>query len=192
MGRTYSEVLLDNVGWSGQSASQAVFNTVIFKDAHLDKTRLRSVQVCDVRFAGGDIALGDWIGATFRRAEFLKTRLSGFNASEGSFRDVVFRDCQLSYAVFQFTKFERCRFEDCDLVDSTFQGATLTEVTFRHCNLASAQFSDARLTGLDLRGSHLPGLQMAMDQLREVTIDPSQAAVIASLTQVKIRPVDEE
>lgn len=187
----FSELLVENVDWSDQAASSADFNFSLLRQARLTKTRLKSAQFRDLRFIGCDVSVGDWIGASIRRVEFLTTRMTGLNLSETTIKDVVFRDCPLSYAVFQFAKLERCRFEDCDLVDVTFQGASFSDVTFRNCNLTSAQFSDARLNQVDLRGSRLDGLQMALDQLREVTIDPGQTDVIASLTRVTVLPLEE-
>lgn len=185
----YLEIACHDVDWQGVSVPGVVFDTATFERVLLARTKLRDARLRDVTIARSDLSNADWTGTSFHRVEISSTRLTGFNGTEGHFRDVLFQKCVVTHAVFHSSTFDRCRFEGCDLTDATFEGANLKGASFCNCKLINARFIGAKLDAVDLRGSDIHGIQVDVGRLHGVTIDVLQTATIAELTGVRIRPV---
>ena len=188
----YDDSALIDVDWQERCVGRVRFDTALFRNANLSRSRMRDVALTDVRIAGCDLSNADWTGASFRRVEVVSSRLTGFVGAEGSFEDTLFRDCRADYAVFQLSKGVRCHFEKCSLVEATFEAATLNHVVFRDCDLTNARLIEAQLDSVDLCGSRIDGLGILVKDLKGVCIDLLQAPAIAALTGVIIIDRDQE
>jgi len=186
----YLEVLCHDNIWCDEIVSGVRFDTAVFARANLARTKMRGIVFRDVAISNSDISNSDWTGASFQYVEVSSTRLTGFNGSEGHYKDVVFQRCTAKYAVFHSSKFDKCRFEQCDLSESTFESATLKGVAFRNCDLSNVRLNGMLLTDVDLRGSRIAGIQIDLRSLKEMTIDPTQTTEIAAMTGVRIRILD--
>ena len=182
----YLEFTCHDVDWTEASVSGVVFDAVEFQRASLARTKMRNTKLRDVSVVRSDFSNADWTGASFRCVEISSTRLTGFNGTEGQYRDVLFRKCAVSHAVFHSSTFDRCRFEQCDLTEATFEGAVLKGVSFRDCKMINTRLIGGQLAAVDLRGSDIHGIQVQVERLQGVTIDVLQTAVIAELTGVNI------
>ena len=135
-----------------------------------------------------NLSNANWVGIEMHRVELLSARMIGFNGAEGRFLHTLFHHCRADYAVYQSSKFERCRFENCSLIDATFESATLKNVVFRDCDLTNARFIGARIEDVNVRGSRIDGLAVE-GSLKGLTIDVTQSPVIAALTGVTIADI---
>lgn len=187
----YMEVICNDVNWEEAAIAGVTFDSAVFQKAKLARSIMRDTTLRDVSIAKSDLSNADWIGTSWQAVGVFSTRLTGFNGSEGGFRDVTCRGCTAKFALLHSAKCERCVFEKCDLSDATFENASLKSVTFRDCNLTNVRFLWSTLEAVDLRGSNIQGLQIDVQNLRSVTIDPMQTTAIATLTGVTIEGLEE-
>lgn len=136
-------------------------------------SRLRSLQLVDVRAERLAAANGTWAGATLRRVELRASRLTGLDLGEARLEDVTLSGCKLDYANLRNSAIENVSFEDCVLRGADFQGARLRAVRFSGCQLLETDFSRAELDAVDLRGSELE-LAGSVLGLRGAIVDSPQ------------------
>ncbi|MBD2677850.1 MULTISPECIES: pentapeptide repeat-containing protein [Nostoc] len=171
---------------------------VDFKYAYFDNvktinTYFNKLSLQDVRITKSDFANTEWEEGSLNRVEFFDCRLLGFKIIKSRLRNVIFKGCQGQFAQFNFSKFERVIFENCILENSTFLEASLTNVKFINCQMNNIILADAKFKDTDFRGSNLEGLQIHINQLQGVTLDPFQAAyILQRYANVIVKPVDEE
>jgi len=187
----YTQLSLSNSRLAGQSASAIRVEQSVFKQVNWSQTSLSAPRLADVRFDGCDLAGADWQSARLARVEFVDCRLLGFKLQQPELRDVLWKTCNMEYAVCWSGSVKSARFEQCVLRAASFEGTDLSGVVFRNCDLSGADFRGATLGGADLRGSTLAGLQVGLAELRGAIIDPSQTASVAGLLGVIVQWPDE-
>jgi uncharacterized protein YjbI with pentapeptide repeats len=74
------------------------------------------------------------------------------------FRDVLFSGCRADLSSFRFGRFKNVVFRDCNLTEANFQGADLTGARFERSKLVGAQFSNAKMQGTRLSDCDLWGV----------------------------------
>lgn len=181
-------VVLDRVDFSEQKAAHVTFNGVLCKQGRWIESRLQGVRCTDMRFDGCNLANATWERLTAQRVEFLTSQLVGFTALEAHLQHMRFQGCNAQFAGFRFATFKTVRFEQCDLQHADFQRADLSGVVFHKCNLSYAQLSGATLKGTDFRGSTIDEMRVGLQELPGAIVDPFQAAYIAGLLGVVIKP----
>jgi uncharacterized protein YjbI with pentapeptide repeats len=147
-------------------------------DVDFGASKLRSLDLVDVRAERLAAANGDWGGATLRRVELRACRLTGLDLAEARLEDVVLSDCKLDYANLRNSVIENVSFEDCVLRAADFQGARLRAVRFSGCQLIETDFSRAAFEAVDLRGSEL-ALAGSVLGLRGAIVDSPQLVELA-------------
>ena len=147
---------------------------------------MKAVSLRDVRVVGCDFSNLTVHRFTLVRVEFVECRLAGLRASAADWQDVLVRDCDLRYAVFEEGKFRRCEFERANCEDSGFPRADFTGCAFRSSSLSQADFRGAKLGATDLRGSTVDGMIVGIEDLRGAIVDPVQAAAFARLMGLQI------
>ncbi len=185
----YTQLALSLDDFTEQEAQHISFDQLLLQNVILSKTRFKKVQVLDCRMLACDLANAEWSEATLSRVELLGCHLTGFQSGEGLFQDVLFKECRCSFAQFALTKFKCVRFEDCDLSEANFFEADLSGVTFLNCDLRQADFAKAKLVGADLRGSKIDGMRVGPNELKEATIDPTQAVAFVRGMGIKVDTV---
>lgn len=142
------------------------------------ETRLRSVELFDVRFDQADLSNAEWQQVTARRLEVRRCRATGFKVGLVSAQDVVFEDCRLDYALIQVTKAAG----SVVFVGSSLRSARLvgdlSGAVFIGCDLDGAEFEATKASDCDLRGCDLAGAHGILS-LRGAIIDSTQAASAA-------------
>ena len=187
----YTQISLTNGRLAGQAASAIRVEQSVFKQVNWSQTSLASPRLADIRFDGCDLAGADWQSARLARVEFLDCRLLGFKLQQPELRDVLWKSCNMEYAVCWTGSMKSARFEKCNLRAASFEGTDLSGAVFRGCDLSGTDFRGATLAGADLRGSTLAGLQVGLAELRGAIIDPSQTASLAGLLGVIVQWPDE-
>lgn len=196
-----AELLLDDVGevsrsrvaglrLGGQSAASLVVEQSIFQRAQLGDTTLKGSHWSDVRFEHCDLVNADWEKAALQRAEFVSSRLGGMRLAHARIEHVIFRGCQLDFAVFWSARLRNVRFEDCRLLEASFEGVDMEGVVFRSCDLSRASMTGARLAGTDLRGCTISDMTIGLAELRGAILEPQQTLDLARLLEITIRPLD--
>jgi uncharacterized protein YjbI with pentapeptide repeats len=169
------QLLLANVDVSVQDARDLLLEQVHWQRGRLVGARLVAAHLRDVRFSQCDLSQAVLDKAALQRVEFLNCRLTGLQANDGRFQDLLLRDCHAQYASFAGGVFKGVRFERCILRDASFLEADLTGALFLDCDLANADLLGARLGGADLRGSTIDGLRVGLKEIQGVKVDLLQA-----------------
>ena len=170
------QLALTNVDVSAQDARDVVFEHVLWQRGRLRGARLVAAHLRDVRFSHCDLSQAVLDKAVLQRTEFLDCRLTGLQANDGRFQDLLLRDCHGQYASFAGGVFKGVRFERCILRDASFLEADLTGALFLDCDLTNADMLGAKLAGADLRGSTIEGLRLGLKEIQGVKVDLLQAA----------------
>ncbi len=188
----FEQLLFSHHDLSQQRGQHVSFDQVLLQQVQLNATTLQKSSVLDSRFKVCDLANAEWPEANLTRVELLDCHLTGFQAAEARFQDMLFKDCQAHFASFALAIFKSVRFEDCDLSEANFYQADLTGVIFTRCNLSSADFSSAKLVGADLRGCKIDGIRIGPRELQGATIDMTQAVSFVRGLGIKVEPLSEE
>ncbi|MDZ8106612.1 MAG: pentapeptide repeat-containing protein [Nostoc sp. DedQUE12a] len=188
---SYKNVSLSNCQLEGSRGVD--FQSAYFDNVKTINTYFNKLSLQDVRITKSDFANTEWEQGLLNRVEFFDCRLLGFKIIKSRLRNVIFKGCQGQFAQFNFSKFELVIFDNCILEDSTFLEASLTNVKFINCQMHNIILADAKFKDTDFRGSNLEGLQININQLQGVTLDPFQAAyILQRYANVIVKPVDEE
>jgi uncharacterized protein YjbI with pentapeptide repeats len=166
-------VRLSSSALNGADAGSGRFERAHLRDVDLEDSKLRALELVDVRGERFSAANGDWGGAALRRVAFQKSRMTGLNLGEARIEEARFEGCKLDYANFRHCVIEHVSFEDCVLANADFQGARIYAARFSGCQLTAADFTKAELAHVDLRGSEL-ALAGSVLGLRGATIDSLQ------------------
>jgi uncharacterized protein YjbI with pentapeptide repeats len=113
--------------------------------------------------------------------------MTGFVATEGVLNKVLYKNCQLKFSLFRFTKLERILFYDCLLNESDFYSAGLKQVDFYKCDLNKSEMSKTEHFKTDLRTSNISGLNISPESLKGVTISRTQVFDLAWLLGANIK-----
>ncbi|HJT56285.1 MAG TPA: pentapeptide repeat-containing protein [Ktedonobacteraceae bacterium] len=182
----YAQLLLENESFANQEAQHIGFDQVLFQNVRLNNTRLKKMQLLDSRLTACDLANAEWPEASLQRLELLDCHLTGFRAIEAQLQDILFQECSASFVWFRFAVLKSVCFKHCNLSGADFQGATLTNVTFVDCDLSEADLSGARAINIDLRGSKIDGMRAGVQELKEATLDPTQALAFVRGLGIKV------
>lgn len=159
---------------------------VMLAHANLHKSTSR-----DLITESCDFSAARCTSASFQRTAIKAARMTGFDCSESSLKDVAFINCKLNLANFRFTKMKTVQFKDCILTDTDFVGARLTDVQFESCLLERTVFANCRLQNVDLRSSQLIDIK-GWQFLKGACIDSVQlmAAALYLANELGIKVVD--
>jgi uncharacterized protein YjbI with pentapeptide repeats len=141
----------------------------------------------DVRFAGCDFANIAVKRMELVRAEFIDCRLTGLSATAFEWKDVLIRNCDVSYAQLPGGSFQNCESDGCNWHEADLQNADLSGSVFRSCNLERTDFHGAKLQNTDFRTSEVEEMRIGMNDLRGAIVDPAQAMVFARVLGLQIR-----
>lgn len=143
---------------AGVQATNVSFDECELYKPLLSQAKLEKLQLRDVRIAGGDCTAVNASDGGSLRVTFDDVRMTGFDASRSTYKEVCFKNCKIDMANFRFSKLKNIRFEDCNLTDCDFQSAQLTSVVFRNCILQKVLLSNAVCKQVDMRTSQINNL----------------------------------
>lgn len=173
-------VRLESSVLDGASAGSGRFEQALLQEVSFEASKLRGLELVDVRGERVSAANGDWGGASLRRVVFEEARLTGLDLSEARIEEAHFKSCKLDYANFRHSAIEFATFEDCVLANADFQAARIYATRFVSCQLAAADFTKADLAHVDLRGSQLALTGSALG-LRGAIVDSLQLIELSPL-----------
>lgn len=109
------------------------------------------------------VADADWSnersrGASWKRVELRRCRLTGVELAESVLTDVTFAECRLDLAGLRLSRLERVVFRDCRLSECELYEARLEDVLFERCELRGASLDGVRIERVELRGCDLSGV----------------------------------
>lgn len=96
-------------------------------------------------------------GASWKRVELRRCRLTGVELAESVLTDVTFTECRLDLAGLRLARLERVVFRDCRLSECELYEAKLEDVLFERCELRGATLDGVRVERVELRGCDLAG-----------------------------------
>ncbi|WP_248963016.1 pentapeptide repeat-containing protein [Sphaerisporangium perillae] len=132
---------------SFRDTDAAEFEGCRFIETGFSGTRMRRGGFSDVDLQRCDLSNMVATSSTMHRTWVSAGRLTGMTWSECAFRDVLVEDCRVNLAGFRFSTFKNTVFRDCDMREVNFQNADLRGVRFERCDLTGAQFSGAQMAG---------------------------------------------
>ena len=115
------------------------------------------------------------------RSEFEGSRFQGVQMVESVWLDVVVVRSKCSMANFRFSSFKNVIFKDCDLRDCDFIGSKLNFVVFKNCDLSGSDFSQSQLKKVSFKGSIITDIHIDKESFAQVTVDSGQAIYLASV-----------
>ena len=188
----YTQLHLTRTDLSEQRIRHLSFDQIFFEHVDMSKTHLEHIYILDSRLKACDLANAEWVKADFARVELLDCHLTGFQANEAHFQDMLFKDCMGHFAQCALATFEAVRFEGCDLSEANFFEADLSGALFINCDLSNADFSGAKLAGADLRGSKIDGIRIGPRELQGATLDPTQALAFVRGLGIGVKSPEEK
>lgn len=179
----HNDEIFEDVRIVGLEAIGLQATNVSFDECELNKpllsgARLEKLQLRDVRVIGGDCTATNVSDGGSLRVSFNDVRMTGFDASRSTYKEVSFKNCKIDMANFRFAKLKNVRFEDCNLTDCDFQSAELINVVFRNCTLQKVLLSNALCKQVDMRTSSIDNL-IGWKSAAGVTIDSVQLMHVA-------------
>ncbi len=131
----------------------------------LETERAAGLDLLDVVLHDCGLSNVDGRGGSIRRVEIERSRLVGFNLSEGKARDLRVTDSSLELASFALAGLQNVVFERVNLAEASFMETRMQGVQFIDCTLTGADFRGARLTRCVIRGSSLEDV-LGVESLR--------------------------
>jgi uncharacterized protein YjbI with pentapeptide repeats len=144
---TFRRIGFVDIDLSGQSGRSVEFEQCRFVHATLARVTLERADFADCRIETSDWANLRATASSLIRVECTGVRLTGLAWTDGTLRDVTFRECRMDLAGFRFTSCKDVAFIDCNLTGVDFTNADLRGTTFTGCDLTRADFAHADATG---------------------------------------------
>lgn len=149
----------------------------------------------------------DFTRTTLSQVRFEHCDLSGVRFDDAGLHQVSFYDCRglgayfigalwdevtVSDSVFDYANFIRAEWRQCQLSGS-FRDAALGELTVKKsvvddCDFTRSDWSRAKIGGLDFTKAVIEGAVFSLDGLGGVIVSREQAAELARLLGLQIRP----
>lgn len=180
---------LKNADLCGEELARLSFSRCILEGCRFQNADLTRVSFTDCLLKSCDFSGAKLWEGYFSRCRLQSCRALGANFAESRLFNVMFSGCQLRYACFERTRWDRVQAEDTCLVECMVTQAALKQLSFAGADLSGACFSGTPLKGLDLRGCTVTNLSCSEDnrELRGAVVDLLQAAELARLLGVVIR-----
>lgn len=153
------EVELRSLSLAGVAARGVSLEESVLVELDASAARLEALRLLDCAAERCDFANALAPRASFVRASFRGSRMTGVQLTESTLRDVSFHDCRIDLASFARARLQRVSFEDCLLSHSDFLDCELDSVRFVRCELIQADFRGARLARCELRRCKLAQLR---------------------------------
>lgn len=150
---------------------------VYFERAQLQEAKMPKIAANDLVVNKCDFSAARFSDGSINRAEFLHTRLTGWDISNGVLKDVLFSECKIDMANFRYAKLKNIKFVDCQLQNADFINSNLINVQFQNCDLSAAVFAQCTIKNVDFRTSNLD--IVGWQYLKGATIDSAQLMAAA-------------
>lgn len=154
----YLSMQYESLDLSGGRAEDVEFERCRFRETSFSATILRRANLTDVEFIGCDLANLRLSDSRIFSAFVDRSRMTGTAMTDCGFRDVLFSGCRADLSSFRFARFKNVVFRNCNLTEANFQGADLTGARFEGCKLVGSQFSNAKMQGARLSDCDLWGV----------------------------------
>ena len=154
------------------------FESVYLEGFRVPAARIARLSARATRWNDTEVSNADLSNSVWHDSRITRSRLTGVNLGEATFRDVTLDNCKADLANFRYAKLRYVTFTECVLRSADFGGARLAHVRFKDCDLTGALFSQARFEETDMRGSQLAGIA-GLGELRGVTITSDQLTEIS-------------
>ncbi len=158
-------------------------------------------------FSGCRLTGCDFSRTTLSHVRFEQCDLSGVHFDDAGLHHVQLVDCRglglhafgalwddvaIQGGVYDYVNLHRSQWKQCTL-SASFRDAALTALTVRKCRVDGSDFTradwtGAHIAGLDFSGAAIEGARFSQDGLRDVVVSREQAAELARLLGLIIRP----
>jgi len=155
------------------SLTECLLSKVDFTQVNV---RRFDVPDCDFRacnFTASKFPEGSW-----HRVSIDGARCSGLQITNGTLKNVDFKNCKLEMVNFRFSHLENVAFENCVIDDVDFYDAKLKNVEFVNCTINKITFASARMMNVDISESTVDGIN-GIGSLRGVTMSYDQLMQLA-------------
>jgi uncharacterized protein YjbI with pentapeptide repeats len=179
---------LDGCDLSKQKAERVAFDAVRVEGGTMAESRLSKLRWTDVACARTDLSTVVWEEAKLTTVEFRDCRMTGAILPDAELDGVRFVGCHMAYASFSGAKFRQVSFSSCRLDESIFTGAKLMGTSFFDCELGGVDLEGATLKDVDVSTSRLSQVKVGVKDLRGLIVSREQAAALAALLGLVVRP----
>ncbi|AET69858.1 putative low-complexity protein [Desulfosporosinus orientis DSM 765] len=184
---SFTRGIISNGLCKDQNADHVSFNKVLFKNVKFDNVSFKCLDLVDVRFENCDLSNVNFSESVIHKAEMINCKMVGMNMSDSALRNVLFDECDGSYALFRFLDCKQVNFNNCSLCSADFYKAKFSKVAFHNSNLQQTGMSGACLKGIDLSSCKIDGLGVAIDDLDGCIVSPEQVISFSKLLGLIIK-----
>jgi fluoroquinolone resistance protein len=158
-----------------------------FRDGNLSEVRLRDARLEEVTFVGCDLTRMDPTDARLHGVHLTRCKVMGVPWTTSSLSpDLMFEDCNLTYASFIKIHLRGARFVRSDLSSVQFVDTDLTDAGFSNSTLAGASFENCNLTRADLSTASGVVLDPAKNRVKDARIAVDAAAALAASLGLRV------
>jgi uncharacterized protein YjbI with pentapeptide repeats len=183
----YTDAVARGLEWREFSGAGIQLECAHLASVTLSGAKMPGLTLVDTRFEHCDLSNCKWQGVQCNRVEIVSCRALGLNAQESRLRDVLFSECNLTYADLHRSTLSYAEFEECLLNGADLNGSNLEGTRFHNCDLREADLTDCRLRGADIRGSQIDGLRVNPKDVSGMIVDLMQAAELSKLLKLVIK-----
>ena len=183
-GSLIKDALLEYEDMSYLSFSGCKFENCRFSESSFEKTSFT-----DCIFKGCDFSNCGGTDCYICRCEILSSKLIGANFSNSVFKEVLFRSCICTYAVFDGSSVRNVCTEGCDFSSAELSCCTLKGFAPSDSRFIGASFFKTMLKGTDFSDCQLEGIKISegFPELKGAVVSPSQALELSALLGIKIK-----
>ncbi|HET7326406.1 MAG TPA: pentapeptide repeat-containing protein [Nocardioidaceae bacterium] len=152
-------LLLHRLDLCERSARLVDIEACRFERVSLHGCRIEKLTLSDCVLEDCDLANVRLVDSSWHRTIVRRTRLTGWDATNGTLRHVRLEDCTAAMASLRFAVLDRVQLVSCNLSQADFTEADLRGARFEGCDLSGAQLHGARMRGAHVVDCRLEGVQ---------------------------------
>jgi uncharacterized protein YjbI with pentapeptide repeats len=156
-----------------KSFSEARMTRVDFSQVHVAR-----FDVLDCVFDNCNFTTSKFPESSWHRVLVNGARCSGLQMTNGTIRNIRFKNCKLEMVNFRLSRLENVIFEDCVIDDVDFYDAKLKNIEFINCSINEITFASARMAHVDISKSTVEGIK-GINSLKGVSISYDQLMQLA-------------
>ena len=150
---------LDRLDLAGRSARLVDIEGCRLTRTSLHACTLEKLTLSDCVLDDCDLANLRTVDSSWHRSLVRRTRLTGWDATGATLRQLRLEDCTAALASLRFAVLDRVELVACNLSQADLTEADLRGARFEGCDLTGAQFHNARMRDAVLVGCRLDGVQ---------------------------------
>ena len=187
--------LLSGGAFSQETAADLDGSGLDFRDCRFQSCQFRDCDFSGAAFLNCRFESCDLTGCRLPGTFWRECCLAGCKADGADLRRSRLKDTALEQSLFRCVPFtggrwDRVSVKDCSFTDSVLSELHLSKVVLHQTDLSRAELFRTSLSGMDLTTCTLDGIVLSQScaELKGATIHAAQAAVVARVLGITVKP----